>query len=266
MKSFAVSLVASVFAQMCAIAVSDAELNNSTAMNGVAKAPIYRRAAEGGVRVLFIGNSITLHAPLSSIGWTNSWGMAASAREKDFVHLVTAGIERETRRKADLLVRNLADFERGFETYDLKQIDDLVEFRPDYLVVALGENVRSLVTEQDRIAYRAAFKSLLERFCYGRIKPNIVVKGAFWPNPGRDELMAHAASDLAMPFVATPCLKDDMKATGLFAHPGVAAHPGDRGMAYMAEKVLDGFFSQESGYKAAVDGKPVPVMPIRRIR
>ena len=69
-----------------------------------------------------------------------------------------------------------------------------------------------------------------------------------------------------MPFVATPCLKDDMKATGLFAHPGVAAHPGDRGMAYMAEKVLDGFFPRESGYKAAVDGKPVPVMPIRRIR
>ena len=61
-------LVAVVFAQTCAIAVSDAELNCSTEMNADAKAPTCRRAAEGGVRVLFIGNSITLHAPKPSIG------------------------------------------------------------------------------------------------------------------------------------------------------------------------------------------------------
>lgn len=210
---------------------SDAEKNDSLEMNCTPDVPNVRRVVEGGVKVLFIGNSITLHPILPSVGWTNLWGMAASAEEKDYVHLVTAGIERETGRKADLWVRNLVDFERGFEKYDLRQIDDLVAYRPDYLVVSLGENVRPLVTEQDKLAYRTAFKNLLARFTYGRMKPNVVVKGAFWPNPGRDELMAHAASDLAMPFVATPCTNDSLKAKGLFAHAGVAAHPGDRGMA-----------------------------------
>ena len=29
-------------------------------------------------RVLFLGNSITLHAPAPNIGWTGNWGMAAT--------------------------------------------------------------------------------------------------------------------------------------------------------------------------------------------
>lgn len=35
-----------------------------------------------GIRVMFVGNSITLHGIKEDIGWLNEWGMAASAREK----------------------------------------------------------------------------------------------------------------------------------------------------------------------------------------
>ena len=43
-------------------------------------------------RVLFLGNSITLHGPAPAIGWTGNWGMAASAERLDYVHLLTADI------------------------------------------------------------------------------------------------------------------------------------------------------------------------------
>ena len=40
-------------------------------------------------RILVVGNSITRHGPNAEIGWGNrDWGMAASAPEKDFVHLL----------------------------------------------------------------------------------------------------------------------------------------------------------------------------------
>ena len=46
-----------------------------------------------GIRVLFAGNSITLHGILPEIGWYNEWGMAASAKERDYVHLMQAKIK-----------------------------------------------------------------------------------------------------------------------------------------------------------------------------
>ena len=39
-------------------------------------------------RVLFIGNSITKHEPKPEIGWYGCWGMAASAEERDYVHIL----------------------------------------------------------------------------------------------------------------------------------------------------------------------------------
>ena len=35
-----------------------------------------------GKRVLFMGNLITLHGVVESIGWFNEYGMAASSKEK----------------------------------------------------------------------------------------------------------------------------------------------------------------------------------------
>jgi len=40
------------------------------------------------IKILIVGNSITRHGVLPSIGWYHDFGMAASAEENDYVHLL----------------------------------------------------------------------------------------------------------------------------------------------------------------------------------
>ena len=231
--------------QVAAERISDAEKNNATQMNATqAEAAVQN---SGGVRIVFIGNSITLHGIAPKIGWLHEWGMAASAAEKDFVHIVTRGIEAKTGRKADVRVRNLARFERGFTNYDYSLEQDLVDFAPDYLIIALGENVGALTTQEEQLGYSAAFKTLLEGFLKGAKKPKTVVRGVFWPSPWKDEMMARAAKELDVPFLKADLATDDsMMALGLFEHTGVARHPGDKGMEAIARIILKGLFPEDA--------------------
>ena len=72
-------------------------------------------------KVLFLGNSITLHAPAPHIGWTGNWGMAASALEKDYVHLLMEQISQSTETQPESMARNIADFERQHGDYQLQE-------------------------------------------------------------------------------------------------------------------------------------------------
>ena len=251
-----------------AFAVDDAAAHDSAGMN----AGTYAQTGSdrGGVKVVFLGNSITLHGPCAKIGWTNNWGMAASAAEKDYVHLVAQGVAREFGRRADIVrIQNLCEWEKNYRTYDFSQLDDVVALKPDVLVVALGENTPHFTNEADQVAFRDSFKRLLGRFMENRdLKPLSVVRGCWWPSEGsrrKDEAMAHAASDFAIPFVKADLWGDPgMDASnGEFSHPGVQAHPGDRGMAEIANRILEGLFPTKSGYEATVDGTYARVRPIR---
>ena len=224
----------------------DAEKNGSAAMNPAG----YQadRAVTNGVRVLFLGNSITLHGPLAEIGWTNNWGMAASAPERDYAHLVTRGIERRTGRKADVRIRNIADFERGWATWKpAEMLADEIAFRPEFLIVAIGENTGDIgATADGQCGFGRAVEGLLGCFAdgNGRLSPTTAVRGVFWANPAKDAAMRAAAEKFGAAFARTDfCDEPGMKAgTALFRHPGVAAHPGDAGMARTAELILGALF------------------------
>jgi len=190
-------------------------------------------------KVLFLGNSITLHGPAPQIGWTGNWGMAASAAEKDYVHLLIARLKDATGSQPQALVRNLADFERQYATYDVESgLAECVAFAPDITVVALGENVPALTTPQEQDAYRAAFVRLL-RTLRGDGHSAVLVRSTFWTEPTRNELMARACRETGALFVELKDLDRDernfARAERTFEHAGVAAHPGDQGMQAIAD-------------------------------
>lgn len=220
--------------------MSDAEKHHSASMNAKSGAAIY--GERGGYKVLFLGNSITLHEPAAQLGWTNRCGMAASSPENDYVHWVIRGLERVYRRKVEAHVLNLAQFERNYKEYDLKEkLKAEVEFEPELIVLALGENVPVLTNRENAEAYGRAFERLIRLFQYNRrTPPTIIVRGVFWNNETKDEQMKAAAARTGVKFVKCDISKEEgMTAKGLFEHPGVQGHPGDRGMVEIARHILN---------------------------
>ena len=193
-------------------------------------------------KVLFLGNSITLHGPAPDIGWTGNWGMAASAGEKDYVHLLTAEIARAAGAPPQTMVRNIADFERGYDSFDVTTVlKPELEFGADIVIVAIGENVPRPATDAARARFAAAFARLLSAI-QRRGHPIIFVRSSFWPDAIKDDIMREAGAEAGATFVDIAALGREeanaARSEQKIAHAGVAAHPGDRGMRAIADAIF----------------------------
>ena len=221
---------------------SDAVRMGAEMMNPGAGLACLERKCGGAFRVLVYGNSIALHAPKADIGWTNCWGMAASAAEKDFAHLVVAGLEERLGKRADFRIRNLAVLERNFTTNvaSVVEIDGDVAWNPDYVVIAIGENTPN-ITALNAVAFRRFMADLAHPFA--RQGDRIVMRSPFWRNEEKARCIEWAAKETGSVYVDAGHLGADVenKAIGLFAHDGVANHPGDLGMRRLADLILTGF-------------------------
>lgn len=193
-------------------------------------------------RVLFVGNSITRHGPSAKVGWAGNWGMAASAEAKDYVHLVVDGMEKKRGRKAEFRVANVADFERGYEGYNIAaQLKDEAAFQADTVIVAIGENVPPLKTEEAKTKFKEATVRLLT-FLKGRRPCALYVRSCFWAEPVRDAILKDACAAAGGVFVDISTLgkieTNYARSERKFEHEGVARHPGDRGMQAIADAIL----------------------------
>lgn len=208
------------------------------------------RAAES-LNLLILGNSITLHAPAPHIGWAGNWGMAASSEANDFAHLLAADLGKSSGTKPTLITRNIADFERAHDTFDIaKTLKTELSFRADIVVVAIGENVAEPTTDDAKAKYAAAFAQLLKHLSDSG-KPSIFVRGSFWSSPAKDEIMKKAAIDAGATFVDIAGLGRDpsnaASAERKIEHPGVAGHPGDKGMKAIADALFAAIQNSRKG-------------------
>ena len=227
---------------------SDAARMGAEMMNPGAGLACLERKCDGQFRVLVYGNSIALHAPKADIGWTNCWGMAASAREKDFAHLVVSGLEKRLGKRADFRIRNLATLERNFTTNiaTVAEIAADANWKPDYVVIAIGENSPN-IDKSNADSFQKFLADIARPFVKNRAK--VVLRSPFWRNPAKASCTAKAAAEVGAVYVDAGHLGDldENKAIGLFAHGGIANHPGDLGMRRLAELILSGFAAAEDG-------------------
>ena len=193
--------------------------------------------------VLILGNSLVRHGQAPQIGWYGDWGMAASVKDSDFVHLLIRDIH-----KVDPSViikyKAISDFERDFDAYPLSNLDSLKN--PDMLIMRISENISDEKAAKDNFIkyYDKLFKYLAPE----KKSVKIVVDG-FWKKKNVNSMMEKYASKKNYSFVSITDLSDDPTNTaiGKFKHTGVAAHPSDKGMRMIEQRIwssIKGYFEK----------------------
>lgn len=198
--------------------------------------------ATAQTKVLFLGNSITKHGPKKDIDWSGNWGMAASAEANDYVHLVTKALTEKAGTAPEVMVKNIADFERAYSGYDIAaKMKEAIEFKGDLIILAIGENVPGLKTAEEKTKLQASVTTLL-RALKGDRKPTILVRSCFWANAAKDEALQQACSAVGGIYVNIGSLSKDeanyARSERPYKHAGVANHPGDKGMAAIAAALV----------------------------
>lgn len=193
-------------------------------------------------KVLFLGNSITLHGPKADIDWSGNWGMAASAAEKDYVHLVTQALTERLGTAPIVKVKNIADFERAYPGYDFDlKLKEEIDFQADLIILAIGENVPALKTPAEEAVFLQNVTSLLKTM-KGERQPTLLVRSSFWANPAKDKALKAACATVGGIYVNLSALGEVeanyARSERSFKHAGVANHPGDQGMAAIAEAIV----------------------------
>lgn len=190
-------------------------------------------------KVLFVGNSITRHAPKPSIGWHGDWGMAASCEKNDYVHRVVQGL-RERYGALDYCISQAASWELEYpdtERILAENYQPARDFVADIVIIRIGENIRrDMLQEVDGRPY---FDKMI-KFFVSNPSAKVIVTDNFWRIDAVNQMIYDVIKDNGYIYCKLSDLEQDgtTMAKGLFEHEGVAAHPGDYGMQCIAERIL----------------------------
>lgn len=188
---------------------------------------IGRHDAAPGLMV--IGNSIAIHGPYAALGWDGNWGMAASSQERDFAHVLAA------RMGATVDVASIAPLEREAANLPawLPNAQANAGHSADVLVIKIGDNVL------DPVAFESALGVYLDMV---RGNARLICVGTWYPKRfDVDGAIARACEARGGRFVKIVDLFYDARyradSERLFASGVVGSHPGDAGMAAIADRV-----------------------------
>lgn len=207
--------------------------------------------AKKGPRVLFVGNSITLHGPRESIGWTGNWGMAASLRDKDYVHRLQAKIVAVQSEAQCCLLQVAGSFERSFFKPDwdcAKLFSWARAFRPDVIVLFYGANVpkeydAGTMTPAPARTYAEALEAFV-RYLDPDGKALVLFSEGYYDRPKLDAEKADVCKRLGGRFVRMDDIRKDPASRGRYNHPS------DRGMEMIADRFWENIEQRIRDFKA----------------
>lgn len=204
-----------------------------------------------------IGNSITFRTPqMEGLGWAGMWGVAATAADKDWVHQVWAGIAARQGNVPDMRIISVTTPEIPAEV-----VNQIRAYRPDMLIVQWGE-VGSWDASQEwwDEQYIPLGDAAID------IGAHAIVIGVWGNESGdpRNERIAATALASGMTFVQISDLHTtETEATmdSVCTSVDVCWHPGNRGMALIAERILEAIYPQATYLPFAANGQggTVPV-------
>lgn len=206
------------------------------------------------VKVLIIGNSITDHSPRPDAGWHGDWGMAASSEEKDYVHQLIAKANAEYE-DVEFMWENISPYEMYFYNFDLVTSDysALKAYDADIIISTFGANVGNSTNEEDdgylteEEFTTAHYIDIVNEFNTSGVADVVAVVTPLTREATNTTTEA-AATEAGWQFVDTSSITgDEYNATSYYTEypeifgadvwDSVLSHPGDAGMAAMADLI-----------------------------
>ncbi len=216
----------------------NAALNTVSAANQLTTAPVQIVENGGAYKVLFVGNSITRHGPKPDIGWYGNWGMAASSKDKDYVHVLLSMLEK-TCGAPDYGIAHVSNWERNYQDGNKlleERYGEARDFAADIVIIRLGENM----PKYSAPACKPQLCDMIDFFA-SNSNCKVIITDNFWKNDAKDTMIREIAEEKGYTFCHIGDIEDD-KATmalGQFEHKGVSVHPSDLGMKRIAERLFE---------------------------
>lgn len=189
-------------------------------------------------KVLFVGNSITKHAPAPNIGWYGDWGMAASKKENDYVHLIMKKLDED--KPADYCIAQCSKWESSYVngTEILNQYYQTArDFNADTIIIRIGENIKLNSTIEE---CKRCFIEMISYFNKDK-NAKVIITNLFWKNEQLNNMIQEIAIENDFIFCDIADIEKDEKTMALneYEHEGVSVHPSDFGMKCIADKILN---------------------------
>lgn len=183
-----------------------------------------------GIKVLFVGNSISKHKPMPEIGWNNDCGMAASCTEKDYIHQ-TVKLIKQYDPEMSYSILHVAPFERNFETMDVyKEYKPAIDYKADIIIMFFGANVSKEYDKKEnpKIKFGTAYENLRNALNSHKTAKVFHSEG-FYLRPVLNKEKKEAAERLGDTYIELGDIVTREDTHGQFNHPG------DKGMKEIAK-------------------------------